>query len=80
MNSLLGMLNVPYIQQQAQQQTYQQMQQQYHMDQMNEVEKSVKALRDFLDSYDKIHPAYQQTAGGQYCAVFSDYFRKHNMM
>lgn len=51
MNPYINMFNVPYIQQQAQQQ--------YHQSQIQEVQKCAKALHDFLEGIDKIEPNYQ---------------------
>lgn len=45
-----------------------------------EVQKSVKALRDFLNSADNIEPAYQQMASTEYCPVMIEYFRKHGLI
>lgn len=71
MNPLYNILNRDYIQQQ---------QQAHHIDQVCEVQKSAKALQDFLDSVDKIEPPYQQMASVEYCRIFTDYFRKHGML
>lgn len=73
MNPLYDILNRQYIQQQA-------IQQQNHLNQVIEVQKSAKALKDFLDGTDNIHPAYQQMATAEYCAVLYEYMRKHNMI
>lgn len=73
MNPLYDILNRQYIQQQA-------IQQQNHINQVIEVQKSAKALKDFLDGTDNIHPAYQQMATEEYCAVLYEYMRKHNKM
>ena len=53
MNPLYNILNYDYIQQQIQT---------YHINQAYEVQKSAKALQDFLDSVDKLDPNYQQLA------------------
>ncbi len=66
--------NRQYIQQQAM------LQQQNHVNQVIEVQKSAKALKDFLDSSDKIQPEYQQMANAEYCAILCDYLRKHNII
>lgn len=71
MNPLYDILNRQYIQQQAQQQN--------HMNQIIEVQKSAKALKDFLDSTDKIQPEYQQMANAEYCAILCEYLKRHNM-
>ena len=73
MNPFYEIFNRQYIQQQAM------LQQQNHVNQVIEVQKSAKALKDFLDSSDKIQPAYQQMANAEYCAILCDYLRKHNM-
>lgn len=74
MNPLYDILNKQYIEQQVAQQ------QQNHINQVLEVQKSAKALKDFLDGADKIQPAYQQMATAVYCAVLYEYMRKHNMI
>lgn len=74
MNPFYEMFNQSYIQQQAM------LQRQNHLNQVAEVQKSAKALKDFLDSLDKIQSAYQQMASAEYCAIICDYFRKHGMI
>ena len=74
MNPLYDIFNSQYIQQQAINQ------QQNHINQVFEVQKSAKALKDFLDGADNIQPAYQQMANAEYCAVLYEYMRKHNMI
>lgn len=71
MNPLYNILNRNYIQQQIQT---------HHFNQVHEVQKSTKALHDFLDSVDKIDPNYQQLASAEYCKLFADYFRKHGII
>jgi hypothetical protein len=71
MDSIYNIFNQQYIQQQAM------LQQQNHIDQINEVQKSKKALKDFLDSADKIQPEYRQIANNEYCAILCDYLMKH---
>ncbi len=61
--------NMDYIQQNLAQQN--------HYNQIEEVQKSVKALKDFLDSKDKIQPQYQQMARQAYCTVLAEYFGKN---
>lgn len=73
-NPFYEMFNQSYIQQQAM------LQRQNHLNQVAEVQKSAKALKDFLDSLDKIQPAYQQMASAEYCAIIYGYFRKHGMI
>ena len=74
MNPLYGIWNYPYIQQQAISQ------QQNHINQVIEVQKSAKALKDFLESIDKIQPPYQQIAANEHCAILLDYLKKHRMI
>lgn len=74
MNPFYEIFNRQYIQQQAM------FQQQNHVDQVIEVQKSAKALKDFLESSDKILPEYQQMANAEYCAILCDYLRKHNLI
>ncbi len=62
--------NMDYIQQNLAQQN--------HNNQIEEVQKSVKALKDFLDSKDKIQPQYQQMATQAYCAVLAEYLYKNH--
>lgn len=69
MNSIYNIWNRDYIQQQAQK---------YHNEQVQNVTDSVKKLKDFLDSTDKIEPQYQNMASEQFCAVLLDYLQKHN--
>lgn len=73
MNPLYEIFNQQYIQRQA-------AQQQNHINQVFEVQKSAKALKDFLEGADNIQPAYQQMANYEYCAVLYDYIKKHNMI
>lgn len=71
MNPLYNILNRDYIQQQIQT---------HHINQVYEVQKSAKALQDFLDSVDKIEPNYQQMVSVEYCKILADYFKKHGMI
>jgi len=71
MNPLYHILNRDYIQQQIQT---------HHFNQVYEVQKSTKALQDFLDSVDIIEPNYQQMASVEYCKILADYFKKHGMI
>ncbi len=73
MNPFYEMFNRQYIQQQA-------MQQQNHANQIIEIQRGVKALKDFLDSSDKIQPEYKQMANAEYCAILCEYLRKHNVI
>lgn len=72
MNPLYQMFNEQYIQQQAAIQ--------HHNQQVYEVQKSVNALRGFLNSADNIEPAYQQMAVAECCAVMAEYFQKHGLI
>lgn len=71
MNPLIDIFNYQYIQQQAQE---------HHFSQIFEVQKSVKALKDFLESFDKIEPNYHQLANNEYCTILVEYFRKHGVI
>ncbi len=72
MNPYINMFNVPYIQQQAQQQ--------HHQSQMMEVEKCAKALHDFLDGIDKIEPNYQNMASAEFSMIVCEYLHKHGVI
>ena len=67
MNPVFDIFNYQYVQQQAQK---------HHLDQLSEVQKSAKALKDFLDGVDKIEPAYQKMASETFCAIILDYIEK----
>ena len=69
MNPIYEVFNRQYIEQQAAQQK--------HISQIFEVQKSVKSLKDFLDSADRIEEPYRQMALDAYCLVLADYFNKH---
>lgn len=71
MNPYINMFNVPYIQQQAQQQ--------HHQSQLMEVEKCAKALHDFFEGIDKIEPNYRQMASVEFCSIICEYFYKHGV-
>ena len=68
MNPVYDIFNYQYVQQQAQM---------HHLDQLSEVQKSAKALKDFLDGIDKIEPAYQKMASEAFCAIIIEYARMH---
>ena len=70
MNPVYDIFNHQYIQQQAQQQ--------HHINQVFEIQKCAKALRDFLDGVDKIEPNYRQIASTEFSTIILDYIRKHN--
>ena len=69
MNPVLDIFNYRYIQQQAQQ---------HHINQLIEVQKCAKALKDFLDGVDKIEPAYQKTASETFCSIILGYIGRHS--
>lgn len=71
MNPIYEIFNKSYIEQQAQQQN--------HQNQIIEIQKSAKALKDFLDGVDKIQPAYQQIANAEFCEILLEYMKKHNL-
>ncbi len=72
MNPLYNILNYNYIQQQAQQQ--------YHQNQVQQVLEASHKLQDFLDSVDKVDPAYQGTLTTACCAILADHAKKHHMV
>lgn len=72
MDPYIEMFNVPYIQQQSQQQ--------HHQNQILEVQKCAKALYDFFDGIDKIEPNYRQMANVEFSAIIYNYFHKHGAM
>ena len=80
MNPLYNIWNISYIQQQTAQQYQEALQQQNHINQVIEIQKSAKALKDFLDCVDKIQPAYQQMASAEYCGILLGYLQKHNLI
>jgi hypothetical protein len=69
MNPLYEMFNQQYIQQQAQQA--------HHFQQVKQVQDTAKALKDFLDGFDRIEPAYKDAANAELCAIVSQYLNKH---
>ena len=69
MNPVLDIFNYQYVQQQAQQ---------HHINQLFEVQKCTKALKDFLDGIDKIEPAYQIMASETFCTIILDYIASHS--
>lgn len=68
MNPFYKIFNQPYVQEQAQQ---------YHMNQVWQVQESTRKLKDFLDSLDKIDPAYRNAASQEFCTVILGYFANH---
>lgn len=73
MNPLNNIWNYDYIQQQAQQQ-------QYHQNQAQQVIETARKLQDYLDSADKVDPAYQGALTATCCAVLADYAKKHGII
>lgn len=74
MNPFYEIFNRRYIQQQVM------FQQPTPAEQAEEVQKSTQALKDFLESHDKILlPEYQQIATAEYFVILYNYFRKHNV-
>lgn len=73
MNNLYYETTYPFIAEQARNNK------QNHIDQLNEVIKSAKALKDFLDSTDNIQPMYRGVASGEYSIILAEYFKNHNM-
>lgn len=72
MNPLYNIGNYNYIQQQTQQQ--------YHQNQVQQVLKAAHKLQDYLDSADKVDPAYQGALTATCCAVLADYAKKHGII
>ncbi len=64
-----NIFNYDYIQQQAQA---------HDNEQKHNVFDSVKKLKEFLDSTEKIEPQYQKMACDEFCAVLLEYIQKHN--
>ena len=72
MNPLYNIWNYDYIQQQAQQQ--------YHQNQVQQVLEAAHKLQDYLDSTDKVDPAYQGALKDVCCAILLDYAKKHHII
>lgn len=72
MNPLNNIWNYNYIQQQAQQQ--------YHQSQVQQIMETAHKLQDFLDSADKVDPAYQAAMTANCCVVLLEYMKKHNII
>lgn len=70
MNPIFDIFNYQYITQQNAQQK--------HFSQINEVQKCAKALKDFLESSEKIEEPYQKMAFDACCAVLIEYKYKNN--
>ena len=69
---LYGIWNYDYIQQKALQQ--------YHQSQEQQVIDAAHKLQDFLDSADRVDPAYQGSLSFACCAVLDGYARKHRII
>lgn len=70
-NSLYGLFNQPFIENQNQLRAH-------HNDQMMKTLDCARKLEDFMESADKIEPEYQRLAMEQCCAVVMKYLNKHN--
>lgn len=58
-----------YIQQQTRE---------HHEERQNvQIQDSVRKLKDFLDSTDKIEYEYRSQASAEFCVVLMDYMRRH---
>lgn len=57
----------------------QQEQQQHHYQQVSQTIDCANKLRDFLDSVDKVEPAYQQQLAYELCGVLAGYAQKHGI-
>ena len=55
----------------------QQTQREHHFSQVKLVQDTAKALHDFLDGYDKIEPAYQDTMKKEILSIFANYCIRH---
>ncbi len=71
MQSIYNIWNYNYIQQQEQRK--------HHFKQVVQTMESAQKLRDFLDSIDKVEPAYQQHLVFEICEVLNEYARKHGI-
>ena len=71
MYPIYNIWNYNYIQQQEQQQ--------HHYQQVFQTIDCAKKLRDFLDSVDKVEPAYQQQLAFEMCVVLTEYAKKHGI-
>lgn len=72
MNPLYNIWNYSYIQEQGQQQ--------YHQNQVQQVLEAARKLQDYLDSVDKVDPAYQGAMTAACCGVLLDYAKKHDLI
>ena len=71
MQPIYNIWNYNYIQQQEQRN--------HHFKQVPQTIESAQKLRDFLDSIDKVEPAYQQQLVLEICGVLNEYARKHGI-
>lgn len=71
-NSVYGIFNQSFIETQ--------LRQQHHNDQVMKSIDCANKLRDFLDSTDKVEPAYQNIALRQYCVIIGNYMKMHGML
>lgn len=72
MNPIYNIWDYNYIQQQTQQQ--------YYQNQIQQVMEAAHKLKDFLDSVDKVDPAYQEALTAACCAVLADNAEKHGII
>ena len=71
-NPVYGIFNQPFIETQ--------LRQQHHNDQVMKSRECANKLKDFLESIDKVEPAYQNIALEQCCIVFGNYMKMHGMI
>lgn len=69
MNPIYQMFNNSYIRQQAEQK---------HLTQIENVQKSVHKLKDFLDSLEDIKPEYRSEASRAFCAILINYINTYS--
>ena len=71
-NPVYGIFNQSFIEAQ--------LRQHHHKDQIMKSVDCANKLKDFLDSTDKIDPAYQNMALDQCCLVIGNYMKRHGML
>lgn len=71
-NPVCSIFNQPFIEAQ--------LRQQHHEDQVVKSIDCAKKLKDFLESTDKVEPAYQNIALEQCCIVIGNYMKMHGML
>ena len=71
-NPIYGIIDQNYVQEQMRLQ-----QQNYHNDQVWKTVDCAKKLKEFLESMDKVEPAYREMALIQCCAVYTEHVNKH---